>query len=59
MMVAVNKWVVIFSLIYAVVMGEILPFIDFILNHGIFFAHLAGLGLLNAFGQFFIYRMIK
>ena len=33
--------------------------ITFMLTHKWFFIHLTALGLLNCFGQFFVYRMIK
>ena len=40
-------------------MGEVIPAFKFCLQHNDFLLHLTVLGLLNGFGQFFIYRMIK
>ena len=59
MMVSINKWCFIISLVASVLTGDMLFFLKFAWNHPLFMAHLLGMSLCGFVGQIFIYKMIR
>ena len=59
MLVEINKWVSIISIIYSTVLFELVEMCSFILTHRKFMVHMILMGVLSTLGQMFVYRMIK
>lgn len=59
MMVEINKWCGILSLIYCLMTGNLMPFIEFSWCHPLFTIHLLVMASLAFLGHIFIYKMIK
>lgn len=59
MMAVINKWVTFISIIYSLLLWELLDICIFIVSHHLFLIHMLVMGVLSAVGQMFVYRMIK
>ena len=59
MLIKINKWCAVFSLIYLVLINQVKEFILFCVDHPNFVRDLVLLSLVAFVGQLFIYRMIK
>ena len=59
MMVEINKWVTLLSIVYALICGEFSKTCNYMATHLLFTVHMFILGTLSAIGQMFVYRMIK
>ena len=59
MLVAINKWVSIISIIYSCILFEIVDMCVYIMTHSGFLVHMLLMGVLSTVGQMFVYRMIK
>ena len=59
MMVEINKWCFLVSLVYLIISGHLISFAEFAWRHPHFVYHLFWLSSLAFVGQIFIYKMIR
>ena len=58
-MTVINKWVTIVSLIFSILLWELIDICVYMISHHMFLIHMIIMGILAVSGQMFVYRMIK